>query len=53
MTVSKSELISNICNLYGAQGKDVEALKTRLEKMSEAELQAELSKALSGNGNFD
>ena len=43
----------NICNLYGAQGKDVEALKARLEKMSEAELQAELSKALSGNGNFD
>ena len=44
-------LINQIVTASGLRGKDLEALKTRLSKMSEAELQRELSKALSGNNS--
>ena len=42
--------IQQICMMSGLQGADLEALKSRLAKMSQAELQAELTKALSGEG---
>ena len=44
-------LINQIVTASGLRGKDLEALNTRLSKMSEAELQRELSKALSGNNS--
>ena len=52
MTVNNnSDLINQICTASGLQGKNLEALRTRLEKLSEAELQAELTKAIAGNNS--
>lgn len=52
MTINNNtNLINQICTFSGLSGKALEELKTRLVKMSEAELQAELTKAIAGN-NF-
>ena len=48
--MSIQNTIQQICIASGLQGADLEALKTRLAKMSQAELQAELTKALCGEG---
>lgn len=48
---NNSNLINQICTVSGLSGKALEDLKTRLAKMSETELQAELTKAIAGN-NF-
>ncbi len=42
-------LINQICKASGLEGKDLDALKTRLAKLSEAELQVELTKAIAGD----
>jgi len=46
---NNSNLINQICTVSGLRGKALEDLKTRLAKMSETELQAELTKAIAGN----
>ena len=46
---NNTNLIKQICTASGLTGKELEDLKTRLAKMSDAELQAELTKLLSGN----
>ena len=52
MTINNNtNLINQICTFSGLSGKALEELKTRLAKMSEAELQAELTKSIAGN-NF-
>lgn len=48
MSVGKSELINQICANSGLKGKELQELKTCLSKLSEAQLQNELSKSLSG-----
>ena len=50
MTVNNnSNLINQICIASSLQGKDLDALKTRLGKLSKTELLAELTKTLAGN----
>ena len=52
MTVNNnSDLINQICTASGLQGEDLKALRAYLEKLSEEELQAELTKAIAGNKN--
>ena len=46
---NNSNLINTICTSSGLKGKELEDLKARLAKLTEAELQAELSKAIAGN----
>ena len=46
---SNVNLISQIVQSSNLQGSNLEALKARLATMSEAELQAELSKNLNGD----
>lgn len=48
MSVGKTELIKQICANSGLKGNDLNDLKTRLSKLSEAQLHIELSKTLSG-----
>lgn len=43
-----NNLINQICIASGLKGKDLEALKARLAKLSDTELQAELTKAIAG-----
>ena len=45
----KNSLISQICQQSGLSGSSLTALKARLEKLSEAELNAELQRLLTGN----
>lgn len=44
-----NNIVNQICSSSGLKGKDLDALRTRLEKLSEAELQAKLIKPLSGD----
>ena len=48
---NNTNLINQICIASGLHGTDLDALKSRLAQMNEAELQAELTRTLSGN-NF-
>ena len=49
----KKNLANQICAGSGLQGAELEALRTRLSKLSETELQAELCKQLSGDNSTE
>ncbi len=45
---NNTNLINQICIRSGLEGSELDALRTRLSKLSEPELYRELSKSLSG-----